>query len=138
MYWYDSISGAWGRQDGPTLGFIQSGLALGGSLQANASNGKTGVFINGRQLPLLDVFALQQFVFVWPGQYWVDAQGNFGFKGGPMLGNLWVLQQKAQRAKSRQHSYGAWTASSSTGTVGGDGNGFLFYSSRDGKTDWMN
>jgi hypothetical protein len=52
--------GAWGIQGGPTLGFLQAGLAIGGALQSNALNGDTGVFINGRQLHRLDVVSLQQ------------------------------------------------------------------------------
>src|SRR5262245_15915385 len=54
-YWYDKISGAFGLQGGPTLGFNVPGLDLGGPLQADASRGNTGVFVNGRDLPVKDV-----------------------------------------------------------------------------------
>src|SRR5215510_996718 len=59
-YWYDRMTGAWGGMGGPTLGFIHPGLALGGTLRADASHGDTGVFINGRQLHRLDVLGLQK------------------------------------------------------------------------------
>ncbi len=49
-YWYDAISGAWGREGEPIAGQMLAGLSLGGPLQANASRGSSGVFINGRQI----------------------------------------------------------------------------------------
>jgi hypothetical protein len=41
------------------------------------------VFINGRQLHMMDVAALMQITQVYQGRWWVDAQGNFGAEGGP-------------------------------------------------------
>ena len=90
-YWYDKMCGAWGFRGGPSAGIIPSSLDLGGLLQSNASNGNTGVFINGRELHILDVVALQQITPVYQGRYWVDAQGNIGLEGGPALTNLWLL-----------------------------------------------
>src|SRR3989442_3094902 len=49
-YWYDRVCGAWGLEGGPTRGFGLPGLAVGGPLRADASRGRTGVFINGREL----------------------------------------------------------------------------------------
>ena len=134
-YWYDNSSGAWGVQGGPVTGFIHSGLNLGGPLRSNASNGNTGVFINGRQLHVIDVMGLQKFCPVYPGRYWVDGQGNFGYEGGPTLGNLQVLSQRS--AGSGGNNGGAWSASSATGTVGGDGEGGYYYSGKSG-TSWSN
>lgn len=133
MYWYDSFSGAWGVQGGPVTGFIQSGLKLGGPLRADASNGNTGVFINGRHLHMMDVVGLQQITPVYPGRYWVDAMGNFGIEGGPMFGNLWAISKNT----SSGNGGGAWTAKSSSGTVGGDGQGYVFFDGKDG-TSWSN
>jgi hypothetical protein len=93
-YWYDKMYGAWGFRGGPSAGIIPSSLDLGGLLQSNASNGNTGVFINGRELHILDVVALQQNTPVYQGRYWVDAQGNIGLEGGPALTNLWLLANK--------------------------------------------
>ncbi|MGH9901566.1 MAG: hypothetical protein ACRD68_07105, partial [Pyrinomonadaceae bacterium] len=87
-YWYDRRCGAWGEEGGPTLGFILPGLNLGGRLKANASRGRTGVFVNGRELHRLDVLALQQIMTVYRGRFWVDAHGNGGYEGGPALFNL--------------------------------------------------
>ena len=87
-YWYDPRSGVWGFEGGPALGQMQPGLALGGPLHADASHGTTGVFVNGRQLHLLDVLALQRCTVVVRGRYWVDARGIGGYEGGPALFSL--------------------------------------------------
>jgi hypothetical protein len=128
-YWYDRANGAWGAEGGPCTGFIQAGLALGGPLKPNASGGGTGVFVNGRELHPQDVFALSRVMQVWPGRYWVDAAGNFGWEGGPAVGNLAAAMQMPGAQQG-----GPWTVSSRAGTVGGDGEGFLFFN--DGKTFW--
>jgi hypothetical protein len=49
-YWYYPVSGAWGREGQPIAGQMMPGLSLGGPLQATASRGTSGVFINGRQI----------------------------------------------------------------------------------------
>lgn len=93
-YWYDNHSGAAGLWGGPTRGFLGANLGLGGPLPANASGGGhgnlTGVFINGRELHPLDVQGLTQMLgqAPWPGQWWVDGQGNFGAVGQGPIGNL--------------------------------------------------
>jgi hypothetical protein len=129
-YWYDSISGAWGLQGGPTLGFTLPGLDLGGPLRADASGGNTGVFVNGRELHWLDVVALEQLLQlpIPQGRYWLDAYGNAGYEDGLFLFNL-VLRARAVGARAG----GAWSHSSLTtdAHVGGDGQGFLFYIDRD-------
>jgi len=87
-FWYDPVCGAWGSEGGPCAGFIKAGIALGGPLMPTASGGGSGVFINGRELHPHDVVALRRLGQVWPGRYWLDGYGNFGFEGGPVLGNL--------------------------------------------------
>jgi hypothetical protein len=104
-YWYDPVSGAWGAQAGPTLGFRRTGLKVGGPLRPNASNGHTSVFVNGRELHRLDVLALERLGQVWLGRYWLDAPGNFGREGGRMLGNLaWLAAERASAGAGG----GAW------------------------------
>jgi hypothetical protein len=121
-YWYDRMTGAWGLDGGPTAGWIVAGLNLGGPLRSDASNGNTGVFINGRQLPWPDVQALMQVVQVQRGRWWVDAQGNFGAEGGPVLGNLIAMAQ--------QRGGKSWSNYSKDGHtfIGGDGNCTYFNS----------
>lgn len=97
-YWYDARSGAWGFDGGPTVGFIAAGVDVGGPLRENASRGASGVFINGRELPAQDVTALYGLLgAVYPGRYWMDAQGYVGAEGGPALLNLFQLARQAQR-----------------------------------------
>jgi hypothetical protein len=119
-YWYDGFSGAWGVQGGPTVGFIAPGLAIGGKLRSDASHGKTGVYVNGRQLHWMDVLALQQIIRVLPGRFWVDANGIGGWEGMPASFNLRALAARSGRG-------GAWSYHSKYGgSVGGDGN-FVYY-----------
>ena len=90
-YWYDQVSGAWGVAGGPTVGFTMAGLPIGGPLPADISNGTSGVYINGRELPTQDLLGLQALVGpIAPGRYWVDAQGYAGPEGGPAIVNLRV------------------------------------------------
>jgi hypothetical protein len=94
-YWYDRMNGSWGRRGGPTEGFILAGLNLGGPLRADASNGDTGVFINGRQLHRVDVARLQQIGPVYRSRCWMDAYGNIGLEGQPAFVNVWVAAAQA-------------------------------------------
>jgi hypothetical protein len=87
-YWYDNVSGVWGREGGPGAGQIHAGLQLGGPLRRNASKGHTGVIVNRRELHALDVAALQRCLVVVPGRYWVLANGVGGVEGGPPQFNL--------------------------------------------------
>lgn len=92
-YWYDRMNGSWGVEGGPSSGFIIPGLELGGPLQADASKGNTGVFINGRELHAIDVARLSLLGPVYRGRYWMDAMGNIGFEGMPAALNIWVAIQ---------------------------------------------
>ncbi|MBI1853534.1 MAG: hypothetical protein HYR85_24625 [Planctomycetes bacterium] len=128
-YWYDRMSGAWGVHGGPTIGFTLAGMDLGGALQANASGGGTGVFVNGRDLHPVDVAALSQLVPVVPGRYWVDAFGNVGYEGNPtILCNLVIL------ASARGGSGGAYQRRTAGGYIGGDGSTSYFFDPQTGSS----
>jgi hypothetical protein len=58
-YWYDSRSGAWGLEGSGTAGFILPGHNFG-PVARDASNGNTGVIINGRELNLTEALSLQR------------------------------------------------------------------------------
>jgi hypothetical protein len=134
QYWYDAATGAWGHEGGPTAGFMTAGLSLGGPLRTDASNGTTGVFINGRQLHAADVAVLSGLVgMVVPGRYWMDAQGTFGLEGGLPLGNIWAMAAAVRAAGSGS---GSWSQTTTAGTVGGDGQGFIYYQGHDGSSAW--
>lgn len=125
-YWYDRACGAWGMEGGPQVGIAVAGLDLGGPLRADASNGSTGVFVNGRELHGLDVQRLSALVgTVIPGRWWVDAQGNFGPEGWPLLGNLFLIAQArwagAGGASGGSLSQSGWLVSDGSGFIGFQG-----------------
>lgn len=122
-YWYDPLSGAWGQRGGPAAGQIHPGLQLGGALRADASGGGsgqlTGVFINGRELHPHDVAALQQITAVFPGRYWVDAQGYGGWENGPVMFNLYQLANQARARGGNSWYYGNSLTNTYAGSEGG-------------------
>ncbi len=128
-FWYDRACGAWGLEGGPSVGFVMPGLQVGGTLRADSSNGNTSVFINGRELHPYDVMALQQYLPVQAGRYWVDGDWNCGYEGGPALFNLALLM------RARGGAGGAWSHTTkgftNNTTVGGDGDGFMYVSGKD-------
>jgi len=71
---------------------MKPGLRLGGPLAADASGGKSQVFINGRELMGGEVWALQQAsrTAAVPGRYRVNAQGIGGVAGAPAI-STWRL-----------------------------------------------
>ena len=94
-WWYDPRSGQIGRVGEPVFGVLQPGHEFG-PLAANASNGTSGVYLNGRQLPAVEV-SMYGLVLgpIGPGRYWLDAQGNVGREGQPAVANLIVAAQAA-------------------------------------------
>lgn len=85
-YWYDAKCGSWGYLGGPSMGIIAPNLPFRGTMSPNCSNGNTGVFINGRQLHIVDTTALLSMTGYpcVPGRYWVDAASNCGLEGVPI------------------------------------------------------
>jgi len=101
-YWYDSRSGAWGYEGRETGGFLQPGHNYG-PLAANASNGNTGVFINGREITDIEVMRLQQiFGVVYRGHFWLDGRtGYVGVEGNPTpIANIASAIQRNQQGAS--------------------------------------
>jgi hypothetical protein len=119
-YWYDRACGAWGLEGGPQAGIAVAGLDLGGSLRPDASNGNTGVFVNGRELHTLDVQRLSALVGnVIPGRWWIDARGNIGPEGWPMVGNLFTIGQPHTSGEIVNES--GWLVSDGSGFIGFQG-----------------
>lgn len=124
-YWYDKQSGLWGVEGLPLGGQIAQNLDLGGPLKADASKGDTGVFINGRELPIEEVAVLQQLGPVIPGRYWMNAQGVGGVEGGPAIFNIGAAIA-AQNKKSGGMD-GGWNRTTPGGHLGGDDNCSYFF-----------
>ena len=80
-YWYDTKTGMYGLMGGPAVGIIKPGHNFG-EMPENASSGNSGVYINGRHLPLAELQAYAPLLGqIEPGRYWMDAQGNWGPEG---------------------------------------------------------
>jgi hypothetical protein len=80
-WWYDSKSGLYGLMGQSAMGSMNPGHDFG-AMPANASQGDSGVYLNGRQLPAqeLQIYAMV-LGQIEPGRYWMDAGGNFGKEG---------------------------------------------------------
>lgn len=117
-YWYDPVSGLWGLEGLPASGQIAPHLDLGGPLKADASQGKTGVFINGRELPAQEVSLLRHLGEVDPGRYWMNAEGIGGFENGPAVFNI-KAGIEAQIKQAGQGGQG-WNRATPGGHLGGD------------------
>ena len=81
-YWYDAMSGLYGTMGQQAMGMMMPGHLLG-ELPENASNGDTGVFMNGRNLTAVEVNYINLLIGTQalPGRYWLDAFGNCGVEG---------------------------------------------------------
>jgi hypothetical protein len=123
-YWYDAISGAYGREGEPIAGQMIPGLSLGGALAEDASRGASGVFINGRQLTAGETAYIEQLCQtpVVLGRYWVIATGVGGFEGQPASFNLaqcpGVPRQGGGSGSSTRTYCDANGACTSTGVLG--------------------
>ena len=128
-YWYDPVCGAWGLWGGPTAGFVQAGIPVPAPLPAQASNGNTGVFVNGRNIAISELSYLQQLaqVPIAPGQYWLDAQGNAGPVGGGAVINY------LERARTMGGG-GAWYGKGASGWEAADGSGGVWIANPYGGT----
>ncbi len=82
-YWYDPTSGLYGLWGREAIGYIRTGHAYGRA-PANASNGNTGIYLNGRQLNAVELTQWQGLFrqIIQPGRYWLDGNtGNVGVEG---------------------------------------------------------
>ncbi|NND34423.1 MAG: hypothetical protein HKN76_17695 [Saprospiraceae bacterium] len=99
-YWYDTRSGLFGHKEEPLMGTLKPGHNFG-SLSAQASNGDSGVFINGRELQEEEALQLSRLFCYYrkmPGRYWLDASGDMGDEGYPFVtGNIYLAISIAQK-----------------------------------------
>lgn len=128
-YWYDPMSGAWGVEGREAVGFILPGYDFG-PLAADASAGNTGVFINGREINMIEAANLQRtFGAVYQGHWWLDGRtGNYGLECNPMpMGNI-IAALRAQNSGRNGDNF--W----SSATARGNSAGGCSYVSVDGAT----
>ncbi|MEM7763951.1 MAG: hypothetical protein AAF290_07700 [Pseudomonadota bacterium] len=131
-YWYDSLSGLYGKRNGPPEGQLHAGLRVGGALSPKASGGghgrMTGVFINGREIhPLEYRFYQSLFGQVLPGRFWMNAQGVGGYVGGPPIFNVvQAMQQARQRGGNTGSVYMPWIGGKPRTSVGRASDGCVY------------
>jgi hypothetical protein len=128
-YWYDPVSGLWGWEGHAPSGFIAPNLHVQGTLKANASQGSTGTFINGRQINHQEKTAwIQLLGQVQKGRFWLDGLGNLGVEGGSYLCNVFAIARNTGYAQSHQQSInGNSTWRSNTTGIGAGSSGSTNY-----------
>ena len=79
-YWYDRETGMFGFVGRPSAGSINPGHNFG-LLPENASDGNTGVYINGRHLPKAELEFFKTLLgYISPGRYWMNSSGQWGLE----------------------------------------------------------
>ena len=129
-YWYDPRGGLFGVIGREAAGFMRPGHNFG-QLPPNASNGNTGVFINGRQINRVEAAYLQRlFGAVYQGRWWLDGtSGNIGMEGNPMpVANVFMALQQSQRGSGGGSGGNYSWHSNVTGASGGSSGGCSYVS----------
>lgn len=105
-YFYDRLSGLWGRVGEPALARITPGLPLPGVPASDASHGDSGVFVNGRELPAGEHAMLAAAAGgIIAGRYYLDCHGDFGFEGGRLLFNIFDLPPRVETSTIDESLY---------------------------------
>lgn len=134
-YWYDTVSGLYGVVGFQAFGFMLPGHDFG-ALDAGASNGDTGVFVNGRQLPQPEWLVWSRLLGypIQPGRYWLDTNGNAGYEGNPIpTENLYLAARRnaypggGGDAWSSRFSAGGYDSGGERGYVSVPGHGPVGY-----------
>jgi hypothetical protein len=94
-YWYDPHSGLWGLEGHGAGGVTRPGMRVPAPLPADASHGKSGVFVNDRELTVNELSVLAK-LLAWPppargelsGRYVLDDRGGFYSIQGRYLGSV--------------------------------------------------
>lgn len=95
-YWYDKVSGFWGKEGQKPCQIISPHLNVGGSIMINASNGNTNVVINNREITRAELWMLQMAGIICEGNthFWLSADGACQEEGqNNVRGLLWAKRR---------------------------------------------
>ncbi|CAI9769918.1 unnamed protein product [Fraxinus pennsylvanica] len=91
-FWYDKVSGFWGKVGEKPSQIITSRLTVGYQIRQDASNGNTKVLINSREITKPELRMLQVAGIHCEGNpyFWVTADGSYQHEGmNYVMGKLW-------------------------------------------------
>ncbi|CAI0406761.1 unnamed protein product [Linum tenue] len=91
-YWYDKVSGFWGKEGEKPCQIISDQLNIGGHMRRDASKGDTGILINNREITKPELLMLQLLGVKCDGtnSFWVSADGSYQEEGMKNVkGKIW-------------------------------------------------
>ncbi|KAL2927544.1 Extra-large guanine nucleotide-binding protein 1 [Bienertia sinuspersici] len=92
-YWYDRVSGLWGKEGHKPSQIITPELNVGNQrIMLKASNGNTNVMINGREITKAEEFVLKSAGVDCEGHpnFWLQADGSYVLEGMKNeMRNIW-------------------------------------------------
>ncbi|KAM7253566.1 hypothetical protein ACFE04_021720 [Oxalis oulophora] len=91
-YWYDKVSGYWGKVGKKPCQIISPQLKVGGEMKRDSSNGKTDITINGREITQRELYLLQAAGVQCEGKpsFWLSADGSYQEEGQKNIkGCIW-------------------------------------------------
>lgn len=95
-YWYDKVSGFWGKEGEKPSQIISAEVPVGYQIIEDASNGDTNVLINNRRITKAELWMLQAAGINCEGNihFWLAADGSCMHEGmNNVLGHLWAKKR---------------------------------------------
>lgn len=82
-YWYDKVSGLWGKEGKKPCQIISAQLSVGDPIMRNASNGNTDILVNNREITKSELWMLELAGINCEGKphFWMSADGSLQEEG---------------------------------------------------------
>ncbi|XP_049407261.1 extra-large guanine nucleotide-binding protein 1-like [Solanum stenotomum] len=91
-YWYDKVSGLWGKEGHKPCQIISPQLAVGDTIKKDASKGNTNIVINNREITQVELYMLKLAGINCEGEvcFWLSADGSCQEEGmNNVVGKIW-------------------------------------------------